>query len=90
MGASNDDENCNGVSGATIEIIGKDGSSVTLTSNSAGNFYSKSPIPTPFTAKVTYNGKTSQMQSEQTDGACNSCHTAAGANGAPGRIALPK
>jgi hypothetical protein len=91
MAATNDDTDCNGVAGATVEITGADGSVTTLTTNSAGNFSSRShtALSTPYKAKITMGGKTRAMSAAQTVGDCNTCHTAAGANGAPGRILLP-
>lgn len=95
MGATNDDDNCDGVDGVTVQIIGSDGQTLTLTTNSAGNFYSDdhhqtTTVALPFTAKVIGpGGKESTMTTPQTTGACNSCHTAQGANGAPGRITVP-
>lgn len=95
MGAGNDDDNCNGLSGVTVEITGADGAVLKLTSNSAGNFFSDehggTVVATPYTARViSASGAISAMSASQTSGACNSCHTAAGANGAPGRITVPK
>lgn len=92
MAASNDDTDCNGVSGATVEITGADGTVTKLTTNAAGNFYSesKTALSTPYTAKIIQGGKTRAMTASQTVGDCNTCHTAAGANGAPGRILLPQ
>lgn len=89
MGASNDDINCDGVAGVVVEITGSDGQTVSMTTNAAGNFSSRSAVQTPFSAKLTYRGKTRVMQSMQTDLSCNSCHTAQGANGAPGRVLVP-
>ena len=43
----------------------------------------------PFRAKVVFAGKERSMGTAQSTGDCNSCHTATGANGAPGRIVLP-
>jgi Tfp pilus assembly protein PilV len=40
-------------------------------------------------ASVTTNGTTSSMVAAQATGDCMSCHTQAGANGAPGRILAP-
>jgi len=94
MGASNDDDNCNGLAGATVQLTGADGVMIELATNAAGNFYSGHGTPQlalPFTAKVIgANGKESKMVSAQSNGACNSCHTATGANGAPGRITAPQ
>lgn len=94
MGASNDDDNCDGLSGVEVQIIGSDGNVLKLTTNAAGNFYSDlhdTPVAMPFTAKVIGpGGKESTMTTPQTTGACNSCHTAQGASGAPGRISVPQ
>lgn len=85
--------NCDGTgaSGLAVVITGADGNVVTLTPNpSSGNFYTTTPIKTPFTAKVTdASGAQRAMMASQTTGNCNSCHTTAGANGAPGRIMAP-
>lgn len=43
----------------------------------------------PFKAKVTDGTKTREMIGSVTSGDCNSCHTAAGDNSAPGRILAP-
>jgi hypothetical protein len=85
-------DNCNGgnlTSMAQVIVTGKDGNSVTMTPNSAGNFYSNAAIVTPYTVKVTYMGRTRVMIAAQTSGDCNTCHTEMGAMMAPGRIMLP-
>jgi cytochrome c553 len=85
--------NCDGVSGttgATVVVTGSNGTSVTLTPNSAGNFYSSTKISPPYTAKVVnVAGVERVMISAASTGDCNSCHTQTGATGAPGRITLP-
>lgn len=85
----NDGDDCFGVAGATVVVTGSDGNAVEMTTNEAGNFFTTQPVATPFTAKVVYQGKERAMLSQQTNGACATCHTATGANGAPGRILLP-
>jgi mono/diheme cytochrome c family protein len=82
---------CNGgsKSGGTVEIIGDDGVVTTLSVNSAGNFYTFANIKLPYTARVTYMGNVRSMTTAQAVGDCNSCHTAQGASGAPGRIIWP-
>ena len=75
--------------GAQIVIVGADGHAQTLSPNAAGNFYATTSIALPFQAKVVYMGRERAMVAAQTSGDCNSCHTQAGANGAPGRILLP-
>jgi hypothetical protein len=92
MGAVDDSDNCYGSTGVTVELTGADGVTVTYTTNSAGNFSDRTGTGTvvfPYTAKVTANGKTNAMVTPQSDGDCNGCHGAVGANGAPGRIHLP-
>ena len=83
---------CDGVdaaSGAQVTITGADGVAFTLSPNAAGNFRSQKKVALPFRAKVTYMGRERAMATPQSSGDCNSCHTQAGANGAPGRVVLP-
>ncbi len=81
---------CNGSpAGASIIITDKNGATYTLKANSVGNFYTSKSIPTPYTAVISYNGKTRAMKAPQTSGDCNSCHTETGTKAAPGRIMLP-
>lgn len=89
-----DPDDCNGangkVEGVVIEITDALGRIQRITPRSSGNFYvEKQALATPYTARVLYAGRVRAMATPQTSGDCNSCHTAAGANGAPGRIALP-
>lgn len=91
-----DADGCDGVSGVSIELrtVGIDPpQTVTATSNGAGNFYLNSnqmfAAGTKYTARVIANGKARAMTTVQTNGACNSCHTATGAHDAPGRIIIP-
>jgi hypothetical protein len=83
---------CDGASGsdgARVVITGADGNTLTLTPGGSGNFDTGTKVMLPFTAKVTYQGRTRAMTAAQTSGDCNGCHTQSGANGAPGRIVLP-
>ena len=85
---------CNGVNGkaegASVEITDANGRVTRINVNAAGNFYLEQvPLASPYTARVSYQGRTRSMVTPQTSGDCNSCHTQSGANGAPGRIALP-
>jgi hypothetical protein len=60
--------------------------------NPAGNFFLEAEDATlalPFTAKVVLGDEERAMGTPQSVGDCNSCHTQAGANGAPGRILAP-
>ena len=89
MGAMNDDTNCNGVGGVEVDITGADGVMLTLTTNSAGNFYTQQSVARPFHAKVLRGSTERAMVAAQAVGDCNTCHTARGANNAPGRIVAP-
>jgi hypothetical protein len=77
-----------------VIITDVNGTDHTLHVNSVGNFFPNFQsgfIPQgAYHAKVVYNGKTRAMSASQTNGDCNSCHTATGANGAPGRVAIPE
>jgi cytochrome c553 len=91
--ASTDTNDCTGVAGATVEITDKNGKLWTMQSNAVGNFFLKSSTgkpALPYTARITWNGKTREMLSPQMVTACNSCHTPTGLNAAPGRILLPE
>jgi hypothetical protein len=74
---------------ASVFITGADGATLVLPVNNAGNFYSLQPVVLPFKAKVASASGERSMLAAQRIGDCNSCHTQAGANGAPGRIILP-
>lgn len=74
---------------AKVVITDKNGVEHQLNVNKNGNFTSKQVFPFPYKAKVTYMGKERVMSAEQTNGDCNICHTEAGDQNAPGRIALP-
>jgi hypothetical protein len=89
MGAAHDSDNCQGISNVTIAITDASGAVQTLTTDSAGNFFLPNQVPTPYSVKLTHDSKTAQMITHQTVGACLSCHTAKGANAAPGRIVAP-
>jgi hypothetical protein len=57
--------------------------------NTAGNFLTTAKVRPPLRAEVTDGKNTRKMSGSVTSGDCNSCHTVAGANGAPGRILAP-
>jgi hypothetical protein len=85
---------CDGVDGlttaVTVLVTDATGLDITLYPNMVGNFFTSITITPPFHAKVVFNGQERAMTAAQTSGACNSCHTQTGANGAPGRITLPQ
>jgi hypothetical protein len=83
---------CNGAApsaGVQVVITGADGQTVTLALNAAGNFFTQIAVAMPYRAKVTTATGQRAMTAAQTSGDCNGCHTASGANGAPGRIMVP-
>jgi hypothetical protein len=86
--------NCNGKSGVQVVITPASGKAITLSTNAAGNFYSKTAVAMPFTAKVVVGGVEKRMMTAQSTGNCNLCHTQDGASQdggmrAPGRIIIP-
>jgi hypothetical protein len=89
--AIDDPTDCYGVPGATVTITDATGKSVMTTSNEAGNFYlaAREMLVMPIAAVVELDGRLRSMTAQQMTGACASCHTATGANGAPGRILAP-
>jgi cytochrome c553 len=83
------EDDCRGIPEVQVELLDLDGAVfLTLQSNAAGNFFSSAALTgnTPYTARITYEGRTSEMSTPQTDGACMSCHTAEGSSG---RIVVP-
>ena len=85
-------DRCNGQANAEVVITGDNGTELSATTNSAGNFVipgSLSSLGGGYTAKVIFGGKERAMGSRQTSGDCNACHSAAGSGGAPGRIVTP-
>lgn len=82
---------CNGVNagGVTVVVTDKNGAVTNIPVNAVGNFSSRASIAAPFHVKVTNGAKERVMAGALTAGDCNSCHTLAGVNGAPGRVMAP-
>jgi hypothetical protein len=81
-----------GVKGVVVQLTDAKGKVIRLTTNAAGNFMLRAhgnTIVFPFTAKVLFQGREGEMVTPQSTGNCAACHTAHGANGAPGRIVAP-
>jgi hypothetical protein len=91
--AFNEWDDCNGVSKATIEVIGAGGKTVVMNSNSAGNFYASrskaAALTLPVKARVHFGGLVMEKQKPVSELNCALCHTEWGENGAPGRIVIP-
>ncbi len=86
-------DDCAGVEGVTVRITDSLGAVRETTSNTAGNFYMSSAtvnaLAPPFTVTLLFEGRERAMLAAQNPGDCALCHTAVGANGAPGRILTP-
>jgi hypothetical protein len=90
--AYNEPDLCLGVTDVKVQITDAQGTVHTLDVNSSGNFVENTSLvayPTPWTVAVTRNAQSRPMVSKVMSGDCNSCHTAAGAQSAPGRIIAP-
>ncbi len=83
--------NCFGsnVAGMKVVITDKNGVTKELAVNTVGNFYSAEPVAAPFQVKIVNGTRQRAMAGLATAGDCNTCHTATGGNGAPGRIMAP-
>jgi mono/diheme cytochrome c family protein len=84
-------DDCPGSGAATVTVTGAGGKTASKVTNSAGNFFfAPSEVPgKPYYVTVTRGGKVNAMVASPSSGDCNTCHTAAGANNAPGRILAP-
>ena len=83
---------CYGVQGVVVQLTDARGKVQALQTNRAGNFMLRDRgqrLAVPFTAQVKFRGQTAEMASPQSTGNCAVCHTAKGANGAPGRVIIP-
>lgn len=83
-------DECAGVNGGMdVEITDAKGVVTTVKVNAAGNFFTSTKIAAPFHVKVKKGAAERAMATALTAGDCNTCHTATGANGAPGRVMAP-
>jgi len=88
---------CNGLVGpdtsAQVVITDASGATFTMNVNSVGNFSytakSGTTVALPYRAKIVSNGLERVMATPQDSGDCNTCHTEAGDEDAPGRIMAP-
>ncbi len=79
-----------GTGGAVVVVTPASGPEVTLQVGATGNFHSYQSFAQPIHVRVrNAQGAERVMVAAPTSGDCNTCHTATGANGAPGRIMLP-
>lgn len=89
--SAHEPNDCNGSNGAGLTVVVTDANGVVtnVPVNSVGNFYTRTQVAAPFKVKVVSGAKERAMAGTLTAGDCNSCHTATGVNGAPGRIMAP-
>jgi hypothetical protein len=89
MGGAHDVDDCQGISAVEVRVTDANGALHTTTTNAAGNFFLEAAVAMPYTVELARDGRTTQMVTPQSTGDCLSCHTTAGAVGAPGRIVAP-
>jgi cytochrome c553 len=89
MGDLSDADDCYGVEGVTVRVTDANDVTHEVVSNAAGNFFMTEHVPAPYTVELDWEGGTSAMLTPQSVGSCASCHTAEGANAAPGRTVAP-
>jgi hypothetical protein len=90
-GSLGDPDDCNGIDGTlggAIGIMDEMGAEIVprLQINRVGNFFSARILPRAYRVKIIVSGRESIMRAPVTNGDCNVCHTAKGAQGASGRI----
>jgi cytochrome c553 len=84
-------DDCNGTEGPNAHVVITDalGKTYALPVNGAGNFFTTTPLASPYRAKVVSGTRTREMAAPQTSGDCNGCHTRSGNQQAPGRVMAP-
>lgn len=75
---------------AEVEVVDAIGVRYRVPVSAVGNFmFESDAVVYPVTAKILYQGRVRWMIEPQLSGDCNTCHSAAGTDGASGRIRLP-
>jgi hypothetical protein len=89
--SAHEPDSCNGANDGThVVIVDSQGTELTLTPNSAGNFSARrTSLVLPYTVRLERGSDVREMSTAQTSGDCNSCHTESGKNRAPGRVMAP-
>lgn len=85
-----DVDDCRGVPGVKVELLDQAGETfASTTTNQAGNFSFRTGFRDEYRVRLSYEGRTREMQTPQSDGACATCHMADPIDGSPGRIVVP-
>lgn len=79
-------DDCRGVEGIEVVITDSLGTTRRLATNASGNFYTRAELVPPLFAYVTDGTFERHMVDPVEHGDCNACHSAEGAELAPGRI----
>jgi len=73
-----------GAEGVTVTVVDSANTTVEVTTNSAGNFFTRDAVTAPLTVTLTSpGGGTATMPLEASQGDCNLCHTTGGDAGSP-------
>lgn len=79
-----------GMPNAQVIITDANQQTLTLNTNSAGNFYTAEPVVFPLSVQIQRGTWKMAMQSSPSSGSCNSCHSIPKGNpGVPGRLFIP-
>ncbi len=78
-----------GEGGVTVHLTDRAGRTLSLETNSAGNFYTAEPLELPLQVAVERQGRRLAMSMPAPSGGCNGCHNRPPLNGAPGRVYAP-
>ena len=76
-----------GINGVTVSLVDSNQKTVTLTSNSAGNFYASQAVAWPADITLTLGTRTAVMP-KAPNGACATCHTTSTSTSGQGRVFL--
>lgn len=83
-------DDCDGAMDVTVEVVDANGTVFRDETNSAGNFYLReSSMRFPVRTRVIEGDAVRDMVAPIEHGNCADCHTAAGREGAPGRVLAP-
>jgi hypothetical protein len=77
-----------GLEGASVVITDRDGKSLSLDTNAAGNFYSEEPLHYPLQVEVHDGDVVRKMAPLVESRGCNACHQVPPTSGAAGRIVV--